>query len=244
MIYGTATDKGLIRSNNEDFFRIYSNDGDFPVAFILADGMGGHQKGELASSIACEYALNRISESLNDYESIDDVKTFLKDIIEKANVKVYLGSLENEKNAGMGTTLTIGVIYQDILIVAHVGDCRLYLFRKNSLMRITVDHTLVQELVDNGKILPENAMKHPKRHVLTRALGVPEYITADLYTTKLEKNDKIIMCSDGLYGYVSEDIIRQVVKKYKNPADAANLLLKYANSAGGEDNVTVIAGYL
>ena len=244
MIYGTASDKGLIRSNNEDAFRIYSNDGEFPVAFILADGMGGHKKGELASSIACDYALERIKKSINEKTDISEIEEFLVDIMEKANVKVYLGSLEDEKNRGMGTTLTIAVVFENTLVVAHVGDCRLYLLRKNSLMRITVDHTLVQELVDSGKIYPEEANVHPKRHILTRALGVPEYITGDILTVRLDKNDKILMCSDGLYGFVSETIMKSVMKKHKNPADVAQLLVKYANSTGGEDNVTVIAGYL
>lgn len=244
MIYGTASDKGLIRSNNEDSFRIYSNEGEFPVAFILADGMGGHKRGELASTIACDYVLEKITESINNKNSVKEIEEYLVEIIEKANVKVYLGAIEDEKNKGMGTTLTIAVVFEDVLIVAHVGDCRLYLLRKNSMMRITVDHTLVQELVDSGKIYPEEAITHPKRHILTRALGVPEYITGDIFTVKLDRNDKILMCSDGLYGYVSESIIKSVLKKYKNPADAAQLLVKYANSAGGEDNVTVIAGYL
>lgn len=244
MIYGTASDKGLIRSHNEDFYKIYSNDGEYPLAFILADGMGGHRKGELASSIACEYMYEQISENINEMRDIDTIEEFLKEITEKANVKVYLGSLESEKNSGMGTTLTAAVIFEDMLVAAHVGDCRLYILRKNSLMRITVDHTLVQELVDDNKISPSQAMKHPKRHVLTRALGVPEYMTSEIYTVSLEKNDKVLLCSDGLHGFVSEEIIKSVLKKHKNPADAAHLLVKYANSAGGEDNVTVIAGYL
>jgi len=244
LIYGTASDKGLIRSNNEDAFRVYSNDGEFPVAFILADGMGGHKKGELASAIACDYVFERIEKSINEKKDITEIEEFLVDIVEKANVKVYLGSLEDEKNKGMGTTLTVAVVYEDTLVVAHVGDCRLYLLRKNSLMRITVDHTLVQELVDSGKIYPEEAILHPKRNILTRALGVPEYITGDILTVRLDKNDKILMCSDGLYGFVSESIIKSVMKKHKNPADVAQLLVKYANSTGGEDNVTVIAGYL
>jgi len=244
LIYGTATDKGLIRSNNEDSFRVYSNNGDFPIAFILADGMGGHKKGELASSIAVDYSLERISNEIHSLESVDAVSEFLKDIFEKSNVKVYLGSLEDENNKGMGTTLTIAVIFEDTLIIGHMGDCRAYLLRKNSFMRITVDHTLVQELVDTNKISPEQAIKHPKRHVLTRALGVPEYMTAEIYTISLEKNDKLILSSDGLHSFVSESIIKSVIKKEKNPADAAQLLVNYANSSGGEDNVTVIAAYL
>lgn len=244
MIYGSATDKGLIRSNNEDAFRVYSNNGDYPVVFILADGMGGHRKGELASRIAVDYAYEKISELIKDAASIQDTTDLLVDIVEKANVKVYLGALEDPENKGMGTTLTITAIFENTLIVAHVGDCRAYLLRKNSLMRITVDHTLVQELVDSENITQAQAMSHPKRHILTRALGVPEYMTADCYSVALEKSDRILLCSDGLYGFIPESVIKTILKKERNPAIVAQKLVAYANSTGGEDNITVIVGYL
>lgn len=244
MIYGSATDKGLIRSNNEDCFKVHSSNGGFPVVFILADGMGGHRKGELASRIAVDYAYEKISDRIAHVSTVQETTDLLVDIVEKANVKVYLGALEDPENKGMGTTLTIAVVYEDILIVAHVGDCRVYLLRGNSLMRITVDHTLVQELVDSENISQEQAMKHPKRHILTRALGVPTYMTADCYTVQLEKTDKILLCSDGLHGFVPESVIKSVLKKERNPAVTAQKLIEYANSTGGEDNVTVIAGYL
>lgn len=244
MIYGSATDKGLIRSNNEDAFRVYSNNGEYPVVFILADGMGGHRKGELASRIAVDYAYEKISELIKAAASIQDTTDLLVDIVEKANVKVYLGALEDPDNKGMGTTLTITAIFENTLIVAHVGDCRAYLLRKNSLMRITVDHTLVQELVDSENITQAQAMSHPKRHILTRALGVPEYMTADCYSVALEKSDRILLCSDGLYGFIPESVIKTILKKERNPAIVAQKLVAYANSTGGEDNVTVIVGYL
>ena len=244
MIYGSATDKGLIRSNNEDSFKVYSNDGDYPVVFIIADGMGGHRKGELASRIAVDYSYSKIEELAKETSTVQEMTDLLVDIVERANVKVYLGALEDPENKGMGTTLTIAAIYENILVVAHVGDCRVYLLRKNSLMRITVDHTLVQELVDSENITQEQAMNHPKRHILTRALGVPTYMTADCYSVALEKADKILLCSDGLHGFVQEPVIKSILKKERNPAMAAQKLVAYANSTGGEDNVTVIAGYL
>ncbi len=243
MIYGSATDKGLIRSNNEDSYAVCTNDGDYPLFFILADGMGGHRKGELASSIAVGYAREKIEEHIAELTGIEQISKLLVDITEKANVKVYLGSLDDSESKGMGTTLTIAAVYDDTLIVSHVGDCRIYLLRKNSLMRITVDHTLVQELVDMGKIVPSDAANHPKRHILTRALGVPEYITADTYAASLEKGDRIILCSDGLHGFVPESVIKSIVKRERNPAVAAQILVEKANAAGGEDNVTVLAGY-
>ncbi len=244
MIYGSATDKGLIRSNNEDTFKVYSNNGEFPVVFILADGMGGHRKGELASRIAVDYAYEKVLESIAGTTTVEETTDLLVEIAERANVKVYLGALEDTENKGMGTTLTIAAIYENVLVIAHVGDCRAYLLRKNSLMRITVDHTLVQELVDSENISQEQAMNHPKRHILTRALGVPTYMTADCYSVSLERSDKILLCSDGLHGFVSEQVIKSILKRERNPAMAAQKLVAYANSTGGEDNVTVIAGYL
>ncbi len=244
MTYGSATDKGLIRSNNEDTFRVFSKNGEFPVVFILADGMGGHRKGELASRIAADYAYERIRDSIDSTSTVQETADLLVEIVERANVKVYLGALEDSENKGMGTTLTIAAIYEDVLIIAHVGDCRAYLLRKNSLMRITVDHTLVQELVDSENISQEQAMNHPKRHILTRALGVPAYMTADRFSVALEKYDKILLCSDGLHGFVPESAIKSILKKERNPAVAAQRLVSCANAAGGEDNVTVIAGYL
>jgi protein phosphatase len=243
LIYGSATDKGLIRSINEDSYTVFTNQGDYPLVFILADGMGGHKRGELASSIAVEYAREQIEPVISSVGDIEHISGLLKEITEKANIKVYLGSLEDPDNKGMGTTLTIAVVYDDTLIVSHVGDCRVYLLRKNSLMRITVDHTLVQELVDAGRIMPAQAAGHPKRHVLTRALGVPEYVTADTYAVSLQKNDKVLLCSDGLHGYVQESIIRNILRKENNPAVAAQVLVNKANSSGGEDNTTVMIGY-
>lgn len=243
MIYGSATDKGLIRSNNEDAYTVITNSGDYPLFFVIADGMGGHRMGEIASNIVVDYAKTRIEAVIQKLEHIEEISKLLSDITEKSNVKVYIGSLENTANKGMGTTLTIAAVYDNTLIVSHVGDCRVYLLRKNSLMRITVDHTLVQELVDGGKIVPSQAAGHPKRHILTRALGIPEYVSADTYAISLEKNDKILVCTDGLHGFVRENDIKNIMKKENNPAVVAQELIRIANSAGGEDNITVIVGF-
>jgi PPM family protein phosphatase len=239
LIYGTATDKGLIRSINEDSIKVYHEEDHYPLVLILADGMGGHRKGELASKVAVDYVFDQVSKTISGLNDTQDAADFLRETTEKANIKVYLGSIEDDDNHGMGTTLTIAAIYEKVMIVAHVGDCRAYILRKNLMMRITVDHTLVQELVDLDKITSEQAMKHPKRHILTRALGIPEYVTSEIYTVALDKSDRILLCSDGLYGFVPESLIKTTVKKGKNPAETASRLVEYANAAGGEDNVTV-----
>lgn len=140
----------------------------------------------------------------------------------------------------MGTTLSIAVIYQDQLALAHVGDCRAYLYRDGALMRLTVDHTLVQEMIDAGSLTEAESQNHPRRNVLTRALGAPEFMQADTLTLPLSRGDRIMLCSDGLHGAVPESEIRAVLRKEKTPEQAVSRLIELANESGGEDNVTVL----
>lgn len=244
LIYGAATHTGLVRANNEDNYAIIDHDGSFPCVLILADGMGGHRRGELASEIAVNYARSRLQEEISAGSLPDDCSRLLADIIEKANVKVYLGSLASDENHGMGTTMTMALLTPGKLSMAHIGDCRAYLFRDNELIRLTVDHTLVQEMVDAGTLQPDETRGHPRRNVLTRALGIPEYIQPDLATFALAKGDRLLLCSDGLHGFVSDDDIKTQLRKEKSPAILAEKLIRMALDLGGEDNVTVLAAYL
>lgn len=244
MKYGTASDKGLIRTNNEDCFAVVADGERLPCAFLVADGMGGHRRGELASQIAVEYVSNRLMGFLPGRTDPMEVEDALREVVEKANVKVYLGSLESEENRGMGTTLTVGVLMDRSLVVASVGDTRAYLLRGHSLMRITVDHTLVQEMVDAGTLYPEDVRTHPKRHILTRALGVPEYMTAECHTVSVAKGDRILICSDGLHGLAEEEDIRATLRRERTPEAAAQRLVELANRCGGEDNVTCIVVFV
>ena len=239
-MYAGATDKGLIRINNEDCYAILTSHENLPYVLIIADGMGGHKKGELASRIAVDYAVFRLDGSISADSDPYAVAEILKDVVEKANVKVYLGSLENADSHGMGTTLTISVVLPGHLVTAHIGDTRTYLLRDGALQRITVDHTLVQELLEAGNLTSEETFNHPKRNVLTRALGVPEYMQAETYMVNLHRGDRIVLCSDGLYAYVRESQIIQALKRERDPAAAAERLVGLANAAGGEDNVTVV----
>jgi serine/threonine protein phosphatase PrpC len=242
--YSAATHTGLVRANNEDNYAIMDHDGGFPYALILADGMGGHRRGELASQIAVDYTKSRLTSILGSGKSSDELARTLVDILEKANVKVYLGSLETPENHGMGTTLTLLILLADQLILAHVGDCRAYLLRDGELTQLTVDHTLVQEMVAAGTISPNESQRHPRRNVLTRALGIPEYIQPDLVAMSAQRGDRLLLCSDGLHGYVDDDQIKMQMRKEKNPASLAEHLIRLALEAGGEDNVTVLAAYL
>ncbi len=244
MRYGSATDRGLIRTNNEDCHAVVADGERLPCAFLVADGMGGHRKGELASAIAVEYASQRLMATLPGQVDPQRVEDELRDIVEKANVKVYLGSLESEANRGMGTTLTLAVLLDRALVVASVGDSRAYLQRGRSLMRVTVDHTVVQEMLDAGTIRPEDVRTHPKRHILTRALGFPEYMTAECATVSVAKGDRILLCSDGLHGMADDEEISATLRRERTPQAAAQALVDLANRCGGEDNVTVVVAFV
>lgn len=238
--HAAASDIGLIRKNNEDSYAIVTLDRPFPCGLIVADGMGGHRKGELASRIAVDYATEQLTARLQEGTTRDELTNILADICKKANIKVFLGSLESEDNRGMGTTLTMAIAYPDQLFLAHVGDCRAYLLRDNELNQLTLDHTLVQEMIDAGTLKVSDSQTHPRRNVLTRALGAPEYMQPDTLTVNLERGDRLLMCSDGLHGFVDDETIRTVLRKEKSTEKAVNRLIALANEQGGEDNVTVL----
>lgn len=234
----SVSDKGLVRTNNEDSLATFTVGKD--ECLVIADGMGGHAAGELASRIAVEY----VTQSLNDYlfEADDDEKLLrlLAFTLEKANVKVYLESLGSFRYRGMGSTITVCVLRDKKLYISHIGDCRVYLLHGQHMKVLTEDHTLVQQLVDSGSITKEEARTHPKRHVLLRSLGVNEYVMPDTFSVDIKDGDVILMCSDGLYGYVEETTIRAVLRKHKNLEYCAQLLLDLANGAGGPDNISMI----
>lgn len=242
--FAAETDQGLARSNNEDSFTVLKGIDEFTYLVVIADGMGGHQRGELASSTAVHYCSERLSKLISPKMSIREAETAMIDVIAKTNVKVYLQSLEKDENRGMGTTLTVGLFIHDHLIIGHIGDCRVYLLRGNKLKQLTTDHTLVQAMVDHGDITPEQALMHPKRNVITRALGTAELTLADSYKIRFQKDDKILFSTDGLHDYVSIADVKKILQNEKDPEIACALLVDLANSEAGADNVTVICAYV
>jgi len=241
---GARTHTGLVRPKNEDCFAILNQDGVLPTAFILADGMGGHRRGDLASRIAVDYVSERLKQELAVARPITELSRQLADTVEKANVKVYLGSLSHEQSLGMGTTLTLAVLLQDHILIAHVGDCRAWLLRGNELHQLTVDHTLVQEMVNSGSLTEAESHQHPRRNVLTRALGVPEYLQPDILTIPVQHGDRFLVSSDGMHNQVDAMTIRNAMKREKTPDDLVDTLVNLALEAGGDDNITVLAAYL
>ncbi|MFL6103190.1 MAG: Stp1/IreP family PP2C-type Ser/Thr phosphatase [Actinomycetes bacterium] len=232
LVFAAATDVGRMRKNNEDSYLSAE-----PVAAV-ADGMGGHSAGEVASAIAIEElaALRDRGPWENETAATDD----LKQAILRANRRIRGMAASDRKLNGMGTTLVALLQDGDMVHVANVGDSRGYLLRQGELSQVTVDHSLVQELVDDGRLSPKDAERHPQRSVITRALGIDPEVEFDLFTYKLQVGDRLLLCSDGLSDVVEPTQIRNVLLRVRSPQKAARQLITVANEQGGPDNITVI----
>jgi len=219
-----ATDIGLVREGNEDSYLV-----DEPL-FAVADGMGGHRGGEVASQLALETVEKLFRKGTGD----------LAEQVREANRAVFERSVEDRQVAGMGTTLTAALVEGDRIRLAHVGDSRAYLLRDGELRRLTEDHTLVHRMVTEGEISETEAEAHPQRSVLTRALGVDMFVDVDDDVVQVRSGDRLLLCTDGLTGMVSEDEIKEVLQDVADPSEAAERLVRAANEAGGVDNTTVV----
>ena len=232
------TDVGKAREMNQDYYSIPSSEDDLQL-YILADGMGGYNGGEIASRLAAETTKNYIQ---NNFEKIEHdketISKLIKDAIEYANMVVYEESKKDENLQGMGTTLDVCFIYNSKIYIGHVGDSRIYLIKKDIARKITKDHSYVQQLVEDKKITREEAEHHPKKNMLLKALGCTSYVEPDIRARNLEKDDMLLMCSDGLTNMVEENKIYEVVRE--NKEKAPEILVNLANNAGGYDNITVI----
>ncbi|MBR5425887.1 MAG: Stp1/IreP family PP2C-type Ser/Thr phosphatase [Clostridiales bacterium] len=234
----SVSDKGLVRTNNEDCLSVFSVGKD--ECFVIADGMGGHAAGELASKTAVEYVIQSLNDYLFEADDAQKLQKLLAFTLEKANVKVYLASLSSFRYRGMGTTLTVAVLRGKTLYISHIGDCRAYLLHGQKMRTLTTDHTLVQRMVDKGMITKEEARNHPKRHVLLRSLGVNEYVKPDTFSVEISNGDVILLCSDGLYSCVEDKTIRAVLRKHKDLNYCLQLLKDLAEAAGAPDNISMI----
>jgi PPM family protein phosphatase len=225
---GVRTDVGRARERNEDSFLVQE-----PL-FVVADGMGGHRGGNVASSLAVE--------ALAEMELPQDgAPAALVEGIRRANLQVLERGEADRELRGMGTTMTTILAIDQKAHVAHVGDSRLYLLRAGGdLQQLTEDHTLVQRMVREGKLSPEEAEHHPQRSVITRALGVESDVDVDELTLDVHPGDRLLLCTDGLNGMLSRDRIEELLRGAPDPQAAADRLVEEANRAGGEDNITVI----
>ncbi|MGA8335002.1 MAG: Stp1/IreP family PP2C-type Ser/Thr phosphatase, partial [Solirubrobacteraceae bacterium] len=221
------TDTGRQRRDNEDsaFARA-------PV-FVVADGMGGAQAGEVASRIAVE----AFEQGLPDSGSPEER---LATRVREANAQIYERSRADRGRAGMGTTLTAAYVDDTHVAIAHVGDSRAYLFRDGTLQRLTQDHSLVDELVRRGKLTEEQAAEHPQRSIITRALGPEPDVEVDTWTYPARAGDVVLLCSDGLTSMISEERVKATLVEHENLDEAGDALIREANEAGGRDNITVV----
>lgn len=230
---GSITDVGIVRKVNEDSFG--SMTGELNL-FVVADGMGGHQSGDVASSMAVEALISNVQNRMEDKKS--NPQDLLKDAFSNANKKVYDFAKANGKD--MGTTIVASLLSGDTVYTANVGDSRAYLIRNGEAIQITKDHSLVARLVELKMAEPKDVRNHPKGNVLLRTIGTDPKVDVDGYQTKIRKGDYLLLCTDGLWNQVYEDEIAHIVKRAGSLQDACKELVRIANERGGPDNITAI----
>lgn len=224
--FGSRTDIGRIREQNEDSLIVR------PPLFVVADGMGGHAAGEIASEIAVE-TIEELAPEHADAE-------LLGEAVEEANRDIINAAIAGEGREGMGTTCTAAILERDRLVLAQVGDSRAYLLHNGELSQLTRDHSLMANMIEAGRITPEEARFHPNRSVITRALGNDPDMIPDLYEINVEDGDRLLLCSDGLYSMLENAEIAAVMRRISDPQKCADTLVNGALAAGGHDNITVI----
>lgn len=234
------TDVGQVREHNED-----SIDCDIERSmFILADGMGGHNAGEVASALAIESIKHALYDVLTPAiidSEIVDYNDALYEAITYANTEIFEQALENTEYAGMGTTLVMSLIQNNKAIIANVGDSRMYVNNGDTIKQLTTDHSLVQEMVDNGYLSEEEAYSAVSRNLITRALGISEEVDVDLIEHEIQRGDVFLLCSDGLSDLVLDEEISAILKENIGDLnEGAKQLVAAANARGGKDNISVI----
>lgn len=232
------SDIGKVRENNQDFYYISDSLDEIQI-YLLADGMGGYNGGEIASKLAIETAKNYIINNFKDInKDKDSIIQLVGSSMEYANMVVYEKSKENKELEGMGTTLEICLIYNNKVFIGHVGDSRIYRIRKEFIRKLTQDHSYVQKLVKDGTITQEEAVHHPQKNMLMKALGCNAFVEPDVMVKGFLKDDILVMASDGLTNLVEQKDIFEYAKK--NIEHATKELVDLANKHGGYDNITVV----
>lgn len=232
-----ATHKGSVRKQNQDCyaFRVI-NDG---LAFgVVCDGMGGERAGDVASKLACETITERLESSIDASIRPSAVKNIIESAVSVANIKVYEMALKESKYSGMGTTVVVVVVLDDVLYICNAGDSRVYSVKDGKAQQLTTDHTVVQSLLDAGEITPEQAKKHPQKHYITRALGVQKDLDLDYNEYEFGDN-AVVACSDGFSNYADNDVVAKLVKDSAQASSAENIVA-YALEHGGSDNITAV----
>lgn len=231
------SDVGRRRNTNQDYASVFTNLEGIKLA-ILADGMGGHRAGDIASQMAVLNLGNAWEEQdLTDDEKI--AQWFIQ-AIQEENALIYQRGQEQPEYNGMGTTIVAAALSEERFTIAHVGDSRAYLIRDGKIIQLTEDHSLVNELVKSGEISEEMAVNHPRKNILTRSVGMPGTVEVDVSTYIWQLKDRLLLCSDGLTNMLSEEMIETIVNQEGTLSDKVTELINQANEAGGADNITVL----
>lgn len=240
MLYQVSThcisDIGLIRQNNEDFWKLLKDE----QFFILADGMGGHQAGEIASKETVDQLCHLFQQRRHLFhQTIEIAKQTLKEMIQEVNTDIYRLGRETPHLRGMGTTLCCIFFHSEGLIYGHVGDSRIYRFRQNQLEQLTQDHSLLRELIDLGQLSEQQAEDFLYKNIITKAIGTGAVVEPTINQTSLEIGDVLLLCTDGLSDLVCFEEIEDILSRHPEE-EAIQLLIKHAKQHGGYDNITVI----
>lgn len=237
MIIHSKIDKGIIRNSNQDAF-IAGQLAENITFAIVCDGMGGANAGNIASEIAVKTVSEYLYNSFRDNMTLNDFERTLKNAISSANLLIFNRAVKDEALKGMGTTIVAAIVKDNDAIIAHVGDSRIYLLN-DEIKQLTKDHSIVQTLIENGEISPDDAKHHPRKNVITRALGVEAEVVADFDELTLNTNDTLLLCTDGLTNYVPEANIYEIFKQ-NDLSLVSETLVSKANENGGGDNITVV----
>lgn len=230
------TDPGQVRSVNEDSGGIFNQNSSCLMAMV-ADGMGGHQAGDVASNRAVTYMKSAWEKDKSIIDAIQ-VESWLQQTVEQMNAAIFELSKQQKAYEGMGTTVVIGVCTEAFITIAHIGDSRAYLLENSQLKQLTSDHSLVNELVQSGQLTEEEASQHPNKNVLTRAAGTESTVQIDIHTYRWQPGDQLLFCSDGLTNKLTDQDLQQAFESYTNKEVLMKELIHQANERGGEDNIT------
>lgn len=236
MEYFYLTDPGKVRDHNEDSVIICRNDNN-EILMAVADGMGGHKAGEIASSITITHIGKRFRE-LGSVGNKEDAISFIKDVVSEANVLIYKYTEEHPESMGMGTTIVLALITEDYLLFGNIGDSSGFAMKNKKLHKVTTDHTLVNLLVKSGELTEEEAKEHPRKNVLMKALGAQTTVEMDVI--EVEKNiEGILLCSDGLTNMLDVEQINKVLLEDLDIEEKVQKLIYKSNNRGGNDNISV-----
>lgn len=232
------TNQGRVRNHNEDAGGLFLNHADQYLS-VIADGMGGHQAGDVASHMATSIIEKEWLE-IDEMKKPEEAEQWLKTIIHQVNNQIFEKSISRKECQGMGTTIVMTICARDFITVAHIGDSRCYMVNEKGFNQITEDHSLVNELVRSGQISLEDAEHHPRKNVLLKALGTEEAIYPDIRTILWEPGNIILLCSDGLSNKVSDNELQSFMENDDSIEDTVNGLITLANERGGEDNISLV----